>query len=576
MTVRRAVAPCLIALCSLPLVAPGATAATPSPGPRGPAGGSAGHSLCAPPADTVAPVVTRVSFGRGALDLDTGTLRQTVRVSAADTSGHGTASGIARVSVSIRGNRYYDDVRPALASGTRADGVWIGHFTVSEYAHPGTYRIDELTVTDRAGNAQTYPGYSTVPDSPSALGLHPSDNPTFAVTGTPAPPPARQPAGTLRSFDLGSSRVDTTTSVRRVRVTAQFTGAPPRRIYVEFISVRQPKTRPVFLRAVLHRQVGGWSGALRVPRWLGRQVVQPYLVADFGSGFRPATRSYSPFTLAHRHFPATLSVVSGVDTTDPALHSVTFSPSAIDSTTGAQRVTVTAQAADTGSGVRAIEVSGGIRHGVNGVAESTAAYPLAAAGIGYLSSDDFTVRLRKTATGEWSGTTTVRQCVPSGTYRLTANLVDVAGNYRYYSTRQLAARHITSRVSVTSKHGDVAAPYVYSEATFAARNQLFLNFSEGVANVNTTTLSVYPLSPRDSRFTSPATVSQLECDHGKTTVACSGANGLVTAVALTVPDLTPGVIYDVYANQDRSAPQLVDVNGNPMDWNSRAAEVRAS
>ncbi len=159
--------------------------------------------------------------------------------------------------------------------------------------------------------------------------------------------------------------------------------------------------------------------------------------------------------------------------------------------------------------MHSVDVFGWIRHGANGITEGAAAgaYPLAASGIGYLSSDQFRVRLHRTATGAWTGTTTIRQCVPSGSYRLSADLVDVAHNYRSYSSKQLAAAHLPGRIDVTSKHGDIVAPYLYSEATFSASSQLFLNFSEGVANVNTTTLSVYPLSPRSSRFTAPVTVS---------------------------------------------------------------------
>jgi hypothetical protein len=44
---------------------------------------------------------------------------------------------------------------------------------------------------------------------------------------------------------------------------------------------------------------------------------------------------------------------------------------------------------------------------------------------------------------------------------------------------------------------------VYSAATYGADSELFLNFSEGVANVKASTLTVYPLSPARSRFATP-------------------------------------------------------------------------
>src|SRR5581483_3852510 len=125
-----------------------------------------------------------------------------------------------------------------------------------------------------------------------------------------------------------------------------------------------------------------------------------------------------------------------------------------------------------------IDVFGNIRHGINGVA--TGAYPFASAGVGFLSQDNFHARLKKTSSGAWVGTTTVKQCVPSGTYKLQVNMNDLAGNYRNYSTKELSKAGITSTVEVTSKHGDIVAPYVYSAATYAADKELFLNFSEGV------------------------------------------------------------------------------------------------
>jgi hypothetical protein len=38
----------------------------------------------------------------------------------------------------------------------------------------------------------------------------------------------------------------------------------------------------------------------------------------------------------------------------------------------------------------------------------------------------------------------------------------------------------------------------------------------------------------------------------------------------------PGRRYDVFANLDQTTTQLVDGNGNPMDWNYAATEVKDS
>jgi hypothetical protein len=566
--------------CALALAAQTVASASPTrgaPPAASPVSGAAvqGRSLCAPPADTVGPVATRVTFGKQSVDLDSGSRTQRVTVTASDSSGSGVASGVTHVSVAIKGNRFFSSVKLELTSGTPVSGKWAGRFVVSKYSRAGVYSADYLSVTDAAGNEQDYSGDGNVPDGPNALSLHPTDNATFKVTGTPAKQPPRKPAGHLTALSFSMSSVNTTSSSRNVGITATFNGAAPQRVNVGLNTVKKSgHIRFVFLRAILHDHHGTWSGNVKVPRWLGKQDLQPALSVDYGTHFRPTSRYYDPQRLQQLHFPSKLAVVSGVDRTKPHLKSLSLSPHSINSTDGAVRVTVTAKATDTRSGVQFIDVNGDIQHGINGVAAG--AYPFASAGVGFTSADDFHVRLKKTAKGAWVGTTTVRKCVPSGTYKLDASLSDFAGNSHYYSTKELAGAHITSTVRVASKHGDVVAPYVYSAATYGADSELFLNFSEGVANVNTSTLTVYPLSPASTRFTTAAAVTALTCANGTHTVDCSGSDGLVTSAVLKVPSLTPGDQYDIYANLNQVTTQLTDGNRNPMDWNYLATEVQDS
>jgi hypothetical protein len=408
------------------------------------------------------------------------------------------------------------------------------------------------------------------------LSLHPELDPTFTVTGTPAERPNKEP-GDLSSFTIKPVGVDTTSSARRVHLSAQFKGPDPQRVSVYFYTEKRTKgIRPVYLRTELKQQGGEWSGTIRVPQWIGKQVLEPRIYASFGPNFRPSSRSYDTKDLLKLHASTRLVVVSGIDTTRPTLTSLSISPSPIDSTTGSVLVTVTATATDTGSGVEYIDVSGGIRHGINGVADG--AYPLAASGIGYLSSDNFHVRLKRTANGDWVGTTKVRKCVPSGTYKLSASVRDKAGNYHFYDKKDLVKAGITSTVEVTSEHGDIANPYIYSAATLGAKNWLLLNFSEGVANVSNSTLTVYPLSPKSTRFTTPASVTDITCYNGDSDdpVDCSGSGGLVTAAVLTVPEIEAGKEYVIYANLNHVTTQLTDGNRNPMQWNYTQADALGS
>ncbi len=573
MSVRRLVtAGVVLTACALPLAVSSTASAARVHDQT--AAARAARSLCAPPADTVGPVVTKVTFGRSSIDLNKGSRVQTVTATASDTSGSGAPSGVSEVYLFIRGNRFFEPVKLKLASGTPTSGHWTARFTVSKYAHPGKYSIDYLRAADADGNWQYYYGYGGTPQGPNALSLNPADNPTFTVTGTPAVRP-HKPAGDLSALSFSSSNVNTTTAPRRLRVTTHFTGAQPSRVEIILESVqRTRKVRFTGLRGLLHRHGSAWTGTVLVPRWLGNQVLQAALFVNFGAGYRPSGRYYDSEDLQRLHLPYKVSVVSGVDTSRPVLRSVRFSPRSINSTNGAELVTVTARATDVGSGVDNVSIYGSIRNGDNGVA--TGFYPFAAGGIGYLADDYFSVRLHKTSSGAWVGTTKIRQCVPSGKYTLRASVRDAAGNYASYSTRQLAKAGITSTVQVKSKHGDVEPPYVYSAATYGADREVFLNFSEGVANVNTSTLTVYPLSPRKDRYRTTSTITSITCANGYNTVDCSGSGGLVTSAILFISDLTVGDKYDVFANLNQVSPQLVDGNGNPLGWNNRATEVMDS
>ncbi len=577
MSVRRlALASVVLTGCALPLVVSSAALASPSAagGHDRSAANRAARSLCAPPADTVGPIVTKVAFGRPSIDLNTGSRVQTLTAAASDTSGNGAPSGVAHLVLEIRGNRYFALVKPKLASGTPASGRWKARFTISKYAHPGKYTIEFIDATDAAGNAQDYQGYGRTPEGPNALSLNPADNPTFTVTGTPAVRP-HKPAGNLSTLSFSTATVNTTHTARRMRVAAHFTGAQPSRVEVTFYSAQKARhARFIYLHGILHRHDSRWTGTVLVARWLGKQVVQAQLFASYGAGFRPSERGYDSEQLQRLHLPYKLSIVSGVDTSRPVLKSVSFSPKSINSTNGTERVTVTAHATDTGSGVRYLSVSGGIRNGDNGV--PTGLYPFAAGGIGYLSDNNFTARLHRTPSGAWVGTTNVRQCVPSGKYKLDVFLRDAADNYRSYSSRQLAKAGITSTVNVKSKHGDVEPPYVYSAATYGADREVFLNFSEGVANVTTSTLTVYPLSPASTRYRTTSDITGITCSNGTSTVDCSGSGGLVTSAILFVSGLTVGDKYEVFANLNQVTTQLVDGNGNPLQWNNGATEVQDS
>jgi hypothetical protein len=543
---RVAIAATFLIGCAVPL------AAAPGVAASAPAVSRASSKLCAPPADTVAPAVTRVTFGRKSIDLDSGSRVQTIRATASDTSGHGAASGVARVNVVIESGGYARSLDLRLTSGTATSGHWTRKFAVSRYVSNERFWIEDLTAYDAAGNHHYYPSSRRFLDSPSALSLNPADNPKFTVTGKTQP---YENAGRLTSFTLSRTKVNPTRSVQRIRAGATFAGNEPKslKLLVGTVPRNRPDVHDLDLTIAMERHHGAWSGVVRVPPGIGSQVLRPVIQSTFGARTDPTEGGYDWHQLHDLGFPSKITVVSRRDTTAPHITSldVVRHPMSED---GAMRVTLTAKATDTGSGVHQIGLAGHISGGVNGA--PTGDYYLN--GYGYLSHYYFLAELKKTTGNTWVGDLTFRPCLPSGTYRLRISVADFGDNF---ST-------IRRTVDVTTKHGDTFAPWITTFTYGTTTPTLRLDFTEGVANVNTSTLTLYRLSPRETRYQTPTKITAITCTHGAKPVACDGSdpNGLVESATLTVPDFDSsyGTGYELWANQHQVTPQLVDGNGNPM------------
>jgi hypothetical protein len=97
-----------------------------------------------------------------------------------------------------------------------------------------------------------------------------------------------------------------------------------------------------------------------------------------------------------------------------------------------------------------------------------------------------------------------------------------------------------------------------------------------VKNVSTATLSVFANRPAATRFQSATAVTGIVCSDGSTTVDCSGSPDLITSAVLSVPALSVGAEYFVYANLNAVTTQLTDGAGNPLAWSFFAADVTGS
>jgi hypothetical protein len=531
-------------------------------------------SLCAPPADTVPPQISSVTFSRQSVDLTTGPRTVTVTADATDSSGNGAASGVKRISVFLTGPRADADARLSLSSGSAADGVWTGKLTIPKNARAGTFTLRQVTAQDAAGNFQAYSNDDSHADSPTDISVQPGWDTTITATGTGTPPPKPVKAGTLTAFNFTPRAVNTTHAAKTVHVTATFSAPRPTRIFL-FFARTSGKGHSFFQEKVpfTHTTGGHWAGHFLVHRWLGDSKARPQFFADFGANVKPRFRNLSESTLHALHAPTVLTITSGVDRTKPVLKTLSFSPSSVNTVSGAQTVTVTATASDALSGVAQIQTSLSIRNGDSEGAPAGGLYPYP--GVGFEQSGYVNVSLKPSG-NKWIGTATFRKCVPSGNWQVRTYVSDRAGNNAGYSTKKLDAAGLPGTLSVTSTPGDVEPPSVRDATAAGAAHSITLDFTEGVKNVNTSTLSVFALKPTATRFEHTTPVTAMTCSNGTSNVDCSGSGGLVTSAVLTVSGLTGGSEYQVYANLNAVAPQLTDGTGNPLSWSYAAADVTGS
>jgi hypothetical protein len=540
---RLGSAACVIALAAL----------TPVVSVAGPAAASA--NLCHPRADTVAPQITNVTFSTASVDVSNGPATITVTANAVDTSATGPGSGIRRMNVFVSGPRGGLGTSLTLSSGTADNGVWTGTLTVPVTAASGSWTLRQAFAEDRAHNEQDYDSFSAHAQSPTDIRLQAGWDQSFTVTGTAPPPPPTKTAGRLTGFTMSPLAVNTTHAAKKVHLTATFSGRQPVRASVYLASQARGGR---FFKGVPLKPVGNhvWRGHFIVTRWVGDGKAQAQLDAQYAANVRPRSRYVSSEQLAARHFPSTVTITSDVDATKPVLQTLAISPGSVDTTGGPIPVTVTATASDTQSGVGRMNIS---------IFSSRENAPG-----GFVN-----VALTKQGS-EWVGHGTFRECVPSGSWRVDANLSDNAGNFANYRSKDLVAAGLPGRVAVTSTKGDVVPPNVNNATASAAQHQITLDFSEGVKNVTNATLDVFALKPASLRYQHTLPISAITCSNGATNVDCSGSGGLVTSAELSVPAIAAGRTYQLWSNIDSITSQLTDGTGNPLFWGYQVAQVTGS
>jgi hypothetical protein len=553
--------------------------------------------LCAPPADTVPPQLTSLTFNRTTIDRSSGQRSVTVTAHATDTAA-AVPSGVSDIEIDFSQTHEGFGIDLGLVSGTATDGTWRGSVPLTR---DGTWTVDELDVIDAARNDQVYGVNGKTPMSPSDLRLHPDWDSSVTVTGHPPAHPTHpgDKLGKLTAFRLAPKAVNTTRHAKTVKVSAGFSGHRPSSVFmlldsgeggVEFASsdldrARLDQASPAKTRAAMNAaatqrfaklasgQVADrfffkfvrlrrthhdhWVGHVRIGQWLGHTVADPNLLTTFGGLGTQRFKTYDSSRLKALHFTHSLKITSGVDNTKPVLRALRLTPGSVDTTTGSQLVTVTARATDNQSGVA--------------FAQAQLVSPKGQEARGS------SLRVRLTRQGRvWTGQAKFRECIPDGAWRVSVGVVDHADNVAGYSSKTLLAVGLPGQLDVTSHPGDSQPPFVNSATASAAGHMITLDFSEGVKNVTDTTLTVFARSPASSRFHTALAISDIVCFDGTGPVACSGSGGLATSAEVTVPAVTAGHDYEVWGNQGAVTSQLTDGAGNPLDWNGLAALVTGS
>jgi hypothetical protein len=502
-------------------------------------------NFCSPGADTVPPQVDALTLSTKAVNVSHGPQPVTVTIHATDTSA-GAVSGVKSIEVELEGPREGIHGLMTRTSGTSDDGTWRLTLTVPPTAISTTWHVRLVRIRDFAQNTQYYIREGKVPQEPTRLQAGWDEN--LTVSGSPTS--ASVKAGRLTSFALSPSTVDATHGDKSVRVTARFAAAHPRSVSVSFTGRAATGPR-LFERVKLrHRSGPRWVGDLSVSKWTGDLSLRTRVIAArYGADSRGRFHFIYARQLRARHLPSAVRVTSRIDDKKPVLSNLVVTPTSADTTAGPEQLSVTATVPDSQSGTSRVVARFYVpRHG-----------PHSQGGFGYarLTQHDDT----------WAGPMTIGTCVGTSDWKIGVYIIDNRGNHIDYTSTKLAAAGLPSQVAVTSDApADLDPPGISSATASGVSHTITLDFSEGVKNVTSSTLTVYALAPKADRFAAPLSIDAIDCFDASAVVDCDGSGGLVTSTQLHIADIAGGKRYAVFANQGAVTSQLTDGAGNPLSW----------
>ena len=278
---------------------------------------------------------------------------------------------------------------------------------------------------------------------------------------------------------------------------------------------------------------GTWTGSVTVPRWVQKGT----------HAWTVQVSASDALNGSNKTFANKFKVKSKTDATKPALKGLTYTPHSVDARTKNKTVAFTLKATDTLSGIAYAIV--------------TIRSPSGLSSSGYLSRHSGTP-----LKGTFTGKVVVPRCSEPGTWTVSVQIVDVAGNVSSYTPAQLKAKHFGSTLSV--KALDTVPPTAKVPAKVPAAGPVTLTFSEPTLwkNSANSTVDVYDYSKSGS----PITGTWACKNAAGSTVTCD-ANGANVKTAAFTPSSAFGHGDSVYIQQHASYPAPVgiyDTTGNAL------------
>ena len=389
--------------------------------------------------DLTAPTLS--AFAISPTTIDTSTAPQTITVTATITDDH---SGNAASLIEFRSpsgqyaNAWLDPAH--RVSGTPQNGNYAYTMTIPQDAEHGTWTVQNLNLTDQVGNNRNLDTTHF-----AALG-YASGFTNGGLTETPPPSGAGDStAPSLTAFAISPTTIDTSTGAQAITITATITddltgNANSNGIFRspsgEYASVNFDSTH----RTSGTAQNGTYTATVTLPQASeqGTWTLQDLILND-----QVGNSQYLNTTqIANLGYPTTFQQTGVGDLTAPTLTAFAISPTTIDTSTGAQAITITATITD--------DLTGNANS--NGIFRSPS---------GEYASVNFDSTHRTSGTaqnGTYTATVTLPQASEQGTWTLQDLILnDQVGNSQYLNTTQIANLGYPTTFQQTGV-GDLTAP----------------------------------------------------------------------------------------------------------------------